>query len=108
MQAALEKELADTEAATGKAADNGDAEMGGTDNAQAQVKEVDEASDAGSEDLEDESSDDDDDEEDEEGEGEGDDDMEMADGEEKAAEAQKNGEKKPDQQAQQQPEVMVH
>ena len=102
MQAALEKELEETE----KTATNGDAEMAGTDEPKAVVKEADEASEAGSEDLEADSSDDDDDDEEEEGgENEGDEDMEMADGEEKPA--QTNGETKPDP-AQQQPEVMVH
>ena len=105
MQAALEKELADTEAKMDKPATNGDAEMAGTDEAQAQPKEEDEASDAGSEDLDEDTSGDDDDEDDE---GDGDEDMEMGEGEEKAAEAHTNGEKKGDQQAPQQPEVMVH
>ena len=97
MQAALEKELEDTE----KAETNGDAEMGGVEapKAEAEVNEEDEASEAGSEDLEADSSDDDEeDEEDEGGEngenGENGEDMEMADGEEKPA--QTNGEIKPD------------
>ena len=105
MQAALEKELADTEAKMPQPATNGDAEMGGTDEPQARAKDEDEGSDAGSEDLEEESSDDD---EEEDEEGEGDEDMEMGDGEQKPAQAQANGEKKPSQQVQQQPEVMVH
>ncbi len=105
MQAALEKELADTEEKMAKPATNGDAEMGGTDEPRAQPKEDEEGSEAGSEDLEEESSGD---EEEDDEEGEGDDDMEMGDGEEKPAQAQTNGEKKPDQHAQQQPEVMVH
>jgi histone chaperone ASF1 len=103
MQAALEKELADTEAA----ATNGDAEMGGTDLAPATAKEdEDAASDAGSEDLEQGSSDDEDEDEEEVGgDSEGDEDMEMGEGEGKPA--QTNGETKPPQ-GQQQPEVTVH
>ncbi|ETN40165.1 histone chaperone asf1 [Cyphellophora europaea CBS 101466] len=97
MQAALEKELEETEAQVAKDPVGADAEMGGTETAK---KEDD--SDAGSEDLEEESSDDDDDEEEE---GEGDEDMEMADGEEKPAESQANGDKKTEGK---QPEVMVH
>lgn len=96
MQTALEKELEETEAKVGAEAAAGDADMGGTDAAK---KEDD--SDAGSEDLEEESSDDDDDEEEE-----GDEDMEMADGDEKPAEAQANGDKKTSEGKQ--PEVMVH
>ena len=103
MQAALEKELAETEAELPKPATNGDAEMGGTEEAQVQTKEEEEGSEAGSEDLDEESSDDDEEEEEE-----GDEDMDMADGEEKPAQAQTNGEKNPDQHAHQQPEVMVH
>lgn len=100
MQAALEKELEETE----KAAPNGDAEMAGTEEAQATVN--DDASDAGSEDLEQDSSDDDEDEDEEEGgENDGDEDMEMGDSAEKSA--QTNGEPKPAQD-QQQPELMVH
>lgn len=101
MQAALEKELEEVEAGATKETD-GDAEMAGAET----KKEDDEVSEAGSEDLEQESSDDDDDEEEEgEGEGDGDEDMEMAEGgEEKPAEGaqpQTNGEKG-------KPEVMVH
>jgi histone chaperone ASF1 len=98
MQAALEKELEETEALE-KEGTGEDAAMGGVEPAK---KEDDEASDAGSEDLEEESSDDDD-EEDEEV--EADDDMEMADGEEKPADGQAT-EKKPAEGKQ--PEVMVH
>lgn len=100
MQAALEKELEEDE----KAAQNGDAEMAGTEEAQATVN--DDASDAGSEDLEQDSSDDDDEDDDEEGgDNEGDEDMEMADGADKTAQA--NGENKPAQ-GQPQSELMVH
>jgi histone chaperone ASF1 len=98
MQAALEKELEETEALE-KEVPGEDAAMGGVEPAK---KEEDEVSDAGSEDLEEESSDDDD-EEDEEV--EADDDMEMADGEEKAADGQAS-EKKPAEGKQ--TEVMVH
>jgi histone chaperone ASF1 len=89
MQAALEKELEDTE----KNAQNGDSSMAGNDEAQATVKDDDEASEAGSEDLEEDTSGDEEDDEDEEGgdnENDGDEDMEMADGEDK--QAQTNGE----------------
>ena len=105
MQAAVEKELAEFE--TENVATNGDADMGGTDQPHAAPKEDDEASEAGSEDLEADSSDDDDDDEDEEeaGGNEGDEDMEMGDGEEKPAAT--NGETK-SATGQQQPEVMVH
>ena len=104
MQAALEKELEDIETgATNEVNNDGDAEMAGAEVAK---KEDDEVSEAGSEDLEQESSDDDEEDE-EEGEGEGDEDMEMADGDEKAVEAKAtNGEKKPAEGKQ--PEVMVH
>ena len=98
MQAALEKELEETEAAAAKEV-NGDQEMA---DATAKRKEDDEASDDGSEDLEEESSESDDDEE-EGGEGE---DTEMAEGEEKAAPTETNGEPKPSTGSQ--PEVMVH
>jgi histone chaperone ASF1 len=105
MQAALERELAETEAAAAKAgADGEDHEMEGTEEAAAKVKddEDDDVSDAGSEDLEAESSGSEDEEEEEEaGEGE---DMEMGDAEEKAADTKTNGEQKPVQSA----EVMVH
>lgn len=101
MQAALEKELEETEARVAtEGANGGDSEMAG---AEPVKKEDEEASEAGSEDLEEESSDDD--EEDDE-EGDGDEDLEMAEGEEKPADAQTNGEKKTDQGKQ--PEVMVH
>lgn len=99
MQAALEKELEETE----KVAQNGDAEMVGTEEAHA---EVDNASEAGSEDLEEESSDDDDEDDEEEGgDNEGEEDTEMADGDEKPAAT--NGETKPAEGKQQQ-EVMAH
>jgi histone chaperone ASF1 len=107
MQAALEKELEETE----KAATNGDAEMAGAEETPADA-EADNASEAGSEDLEQESSDDDDDEDEEEGgENEGDEDTEMADGDDKPAttngEAESAAESKPDLKKQD-PEVMAH
>ena len=116
MQAALERELAETEAklARGKAEPtmaDGDSEMAGIDPPEPTSKADEEVSEAGSEDLEAESSGSEDEDEDEEGEaegGEGDEDMEMGDGEgeEKPTEegAVTNGERKPVQQ----PEVMVH
>jgi histone chaperone ASF1 len=115
MQAALEKELAETEAAAAaaaKQATNGeDHEMAGTDELPGKVREDDEVSEAGSEDLEADSSGSDDEDEEEEGgegaEGEADEDMEMAEGEDKPAEAVKTGEQKPMPQ-QGQPQVMVH
>lgn len=75
MQAALERELEEEESKE-KPDQNGDLAMGGT----VEVKEDDEASDAGSEDLEAESSDDEEEEDEEEG-GEGDEDVEMGEGE---------------------------
>ncbi|EXJ75662.1 histone chaperone ASF1 [Cladophialophora psammophila CBS 110553] len=107
MQAALEKELEETEAKMAREdSTNGDQEMTDT----AKVKDEDEeASDAESEDLEEESSESEDEEDDEEGaEGE---DTEMAEGDEKptaapnTAPAQLNGEKKG---TETKPEVMVH
>ncbi|KIW71514.1 histone chaperone asf1 [Phialophora macrospora] len=111
LQAALEKELEDTEAKMVKGTDDAeDKEM--TDGNK--VKDEDEVSEAGSEDLEEESSDEDDDDdegEDEEGaEGE---DTEMADGDDKptastgtaTATAEANGEQKG---AESKSEVMVH
>ncbi|KAK4934512.1 Histone chaperone asf1 [Elasticomyces elasticus] len=99
MQAALEKELEETDAAAKKAPVNGKQEV-----AEVKEKEEDEESEAGSEDLEEESSESDEDEEDEEAaEGE---DTEMAEADEKptSSNAATNGEKKPEAQ----PEVMVH
>jgi histone chaperone ASF1 len=112
MQAALEKELAETEAAAAAAnqTTNGeDHEMAGTDDLAAKLKDEDEVSEAGSEDLEADSSGSDDEEDDEEGaEGaEVEEDMDMAEGDEKPAEPVKAGEPKSmPQQGQQQ--VMVH
>lgn len=105
MQAALEKELAETEAAAAAAKDGAtgeDHDMEGTEEAAAKVKddEEDDVSDAGSEDLEAESSGSEDEEE-EEGDGEGED-MEMETDEKPANAA--HGEQKPVQSA----EVMVH
>ncbi|KIW10208.1 histone chaperone asf1 [Exophiala spinifera] len=99
MQAALEKELEETEIAAQAKPKEGDQEM-----AENKEKEEDEESEAGSEDLEEESSESEDEEEDEEGpEVE---DTEMADGEDKApAATETNGEQKT---ADSQPEVMVH
>ncbi|KAL6245198.1 Histone chaperone asf1 [Rhinocladiella similis] len=99
MQAALEKELEETETLAQDKQKEGDQEM-----VETKGKEEDEESDAGSEDLEEESSESEDEEEDEEGaEAE---DTEMADGEDKApAPADANGEQKT---ADSQPEVMVH
>jgi histone chaperone ASF1 len=108
MQAALEKELEETE----KNVQNGDSSMAGNDEAQATVKDDDEASEAGSEDLDEDTSGDDEDDEEEEGgdnENEGDEDMEMADGEDKPAQANaETGTKSKRTEDQQQPEVMVH
>jgi histone chaperone ASF1 len=111
MQAALEKELAETEAAAAaNPTTNGeDHEMVGTDDLAAKLKDEDEVSEAGSEDLEADSSGSDDEEDEEEGaEGaEADEDMEMVEGDEKPAEPGNSGEQKPmPQQGQQQ--VMVH
>jgi histone chaperone ASF1 len=83
--------------------------MAGTDDLAAKLKDDDDISEAGSEDLEAESSESDDEDDDEEGaEGaEADEDMEMAEGDEKPVEPVKAGEQKPmPQQGQQQ--VMVH
>ncbi|KIX10263.1 histone chaperone asf1 [Rhinocladiella mackenziei CBS 650.93] len=101
MQAALEKELEETEAAARKEV-NGDQEMTG---ASGKAKEDDEASDDGSEDLEEESSEEDEEEDEEEG-GEGED-TEMGEGDEKpTATAESNGEQRTS--TEPQPEVMVH
>lgn len=120
MQAALERELAETEAKlarekTEPTMADGDSKMAGVDPPEPTSKADDEVSEAGSEDLEAESSGSEDEDDDEEGEGEaeaeggeGDEDMEMGDGEgeERPTEegATTNGERKPVQQ----PEVMVH
>jgi len=106
MQAALERELAETEAAAAQAGDKGeDHDMEGTEEAAVKVRddEEEDASDAGSEDLEAESSGSEDELEEEEDAAEGED-MNMGDAEEKAADAKTNGEQKPVQSA----EVMVH
>ena len=110
MQAALEKELEETEAKMAKNATNGNADKEMTDSNK--VKEEDEVSEAGSEDLEEESSDEDDeDEEGEDEEGAEGEDTEMADGDDKptastgTATAQANDEQKG---AQPKPQVMVH
>ncbi|KKY15037.1 putative histone chaperone asf1 [Phaeomoniella chlamydospora] len=96
MQAALERELAETEKRVAEdeqkktATNGGDAEMGGTERAPKAAKEEEEdGSDAESEDLEAESSGSEDEEDEEgEGEGEGDEDVEMCDdGENKGAAA---------------------
>ncbi|KAI1617761.1 histone chaperone asf1 [Exophiala viscosa] len=100
MQAALEKELEDTDAAAKKAPVSGKQEPV----VAKQEKEEDEESEAGSEDLEEESSESDEDEEDEEAaEGE---DTEMAEADEKPATSTTatSGEQK----TEAQPEVMVH
>ena len=114
MQAALEKELAETEAAEAavKKGSNGeDHEMVGTDEVATKVKDDDEISETGSEDLEADSSGSDDEDEDEEvvegTEGDADEDMEMAEGDEKPADTVKEGEQKPMPQ-QGQAQVMVH
>ncbi|OCT54815.1 Histone chaperone asf1 [Cladophialophora carrionii] len=111
MQAALEKELEETEAKMVKGTNDAeDKEM--TDGNKA--KDEDEVSEAGSEDLEQESSDeDDDDEEGEDEEAAEGEDTEMADGDDKptastgsaTATAEANGEKKG---GESKPEVMVH
>lgn len=115
MQAALEKELAETEAAAAlaKEATNGeDHEMAGTDDLATKLREDDDASEAGSEDLEADSSGSEDEDDDEEGaegaEGDADEDMEIAEGDNnKPAETVKAEEQKPMPQ-QGQPQVMVH
>lgn len=120
LQAALEHELAETEANLAKEKAqaimaDGDLEMAGVDPPEPASKADEEVSEAESEDLEAESSGSDDEDEEEEGEGEaeaeggeGDEDMEMGDGEgeEKLGEegAVTNGERKQAQQS----EVMVH
>jgi len=111
MQAALEKELAETEAAAAanQTTNGEDHDMAGADDLAAKLKDEDEVSEAGSEDLEADSSGSDDEEDEEEGaEGaEADEDMEMVEGDEKPAEPVKPGEQKSmPQQGQQQ--VMVH
>jgi histone chaperone ASF1 len=111
MQAALEKELAETEAAAAanQTTNGDDHDMAGADDLAAKLKDEDEVSEAGSEDLEADSSESDEEEDEEEGaEGaEADEDMEMVEGEEKSAEPVKAGEQKSmPQQGQQQ--VMVH
>jgi hypothetical protein len=98
MQAALEKELEETEAKVKDETAGADADMGNTE-----ITKKEDDSDAGSEDLEAESSSDEEDEEEEEA--EADEDMEMADGAE-TAEGQTNGDKKTADGKQ--PEVMVH
>jgi histone chaperone ASF1 len=109
MQAALEKEYAETEATAAKDAANGeDHDMGGTDET-VKVKDDDELSDVGSEDLEASSSDEEDEEDEEEGaEVEGDEDMEMGDAEaEEKPSEQTNGDQKPIRQHEH-AQVMVH
>jgi histone chaperone ASF1 len=111
MQAALEKELAETEAAVAanQTTNGEDHDMAGADDLAAKLKDEDEVSEAGSEDLEADSSGSDDEEDEEEGaEGaEADEDMEAVEGDEKPAEPVKAGEQKSmPQQGQQQ--VMVH
>lgn len=125
MQAALERELVDTEAklarekaeaanpTTATGGGDGDSEMAGVEEQPANGRADDEVSEAGSEDLEAESSgSEEEDEEDEgegEGEGEGDEDMEMGEDEEKNNAETTNGEQKNGiQQQQGNPEVMVH
>jgi len=107
MQAALEKELEESEAKMVKGPANGNAE----DKEMAdgfKPKEEDEVSEAGSEDLEEESSDEDEDDEDDEEGAEGED-TEMADGEDKPTATVTgtgaNGQQKG---AEVKPEVMVH
>ena len=109
MQAALEKELAETEAAAAKETPNtDDHEMAGTEDV-AKVKEDDEVSEVGSEDLEADSSGSDDEEDEEEGaEGDADEDAEMAEGNEKPAESVHKPDQKAMPQQQGQPQVMVH
>ena len=109
MQADLERELAEVDAnvTTAKVeANGGDHEMEGADEG---VKaEDEEGSDAGSEDLEAESSDDEEDEEEEEGEGDGDEEMEVDEGEQKAQAAGEGSKAKGKPVSAQQAEVMVH
>ena len=122
LQAALERELEDTEAklANIKAepTTDHDMEMGGTEQPEAASRGDDEGSEAGSEDLEAESSGSEDEDEEEEGVGEGEgegaeghEDMEMGEGgseEKHAADGiTSNGERKPIEQ-QGHAEVMVH
>ena len=128
LQAALERDLEETEAklATAKAepttTTDGDAEMAGTDQMEVEPasRADDEASEAGSEDLEADSSGSEDEDEEEEGEGEGeveggdgDEDMEMGDGEGEGKGAEEgagttNGEQKQPIQQSGHAEVMVH
>jgi histone chaperone ASF1 len=109
MQAALEKELAETEAAAAanQTTNGEDHDMVGTDDLAAKLKDEDEVSEAGSEDLEADSSGSDDEEDEEGAEGaEADEDMEMVEGDEKPAEPVKAGEQKS--MPQQGQQVMVH
>lgn len=121
LQAALERELEDTEAklanVKAETATDGDSEMGGTEQPEPASRGDEEGSEAESEDLEAESSGSEDEEE-EEGDGEGEvegaegnEDMEMGEGENEEKRAgdgtSKNGEQKPIQQ-QGHAEVMVH
>ncbi len=128
LQAALERDLEETEAklASAKAepltTTDGDAEMADTDQMEVEPasRADDEVSEAGSEDLEADSSGSEDEEEEEEGEGEGegdggdaDEDMEMGDGEGEGKGAGEgagatNGEQKRPIQQSGQAEVMVH
>lgn len=103
---AEEEEEEATEEVEAEAAEGEDAEMAGAEDTAAAKKDDDAASDAGSEDLEAESSGDEEDEEEEEEEGDGDEDMDMGEDGEKAPEA--NGNVHAEQPLQQSADVMVH
>lgn len=122
MQAALEKEYADTEASATAAGpsntnsappiSDSDQAMGGTDDVAETKEDDDEASDAGSEDLEAESSESDDEEDEEEGgegeaEAEGGEDQEMDMGDD-GGKPSDDAAKAPMQQKQGPQEVMAH
>lgn len=103
---AEEEEEEVAEEVEAEAAEGEDAEMAGAEDTAAAKKDDDAASDAGSEDLEAESSGDEEDEEEEEEEGDGDEDMDMGEDGEKAPEA--NGNVHAEQPLQQSADVMVH
>lgn len=103
---AEEEEEEAAEEVEAETAEGEDAEMAGAEDTAAAKKDDDAASDAGSEDLEAESSGDEEDEEEEEEEGDGDEDMDMGEDGEKAPEA--NGNVHAEQPLQQSADVMVH
>ena len=106
-----EEEEVEAEAEGAKVEEGEDAAMAGSEDPNGAPKEEDEASDAGSEDLEEESEgSDDEDEEEEEGEGEGDEqaDEEMAEGQDVSTGKPNIAEKENQQHTHQQADVMVH